>query len=652
MSTASQENKTSAAGWGWPVWIGLLTLAVFGIRSLAHSDFWIHLASGRAIAGQGILRSDIFTFTALGQPWVNGSWLYDRLLFVLWNIGGAPLIIIVHMALVVAAFALVVPVTRRLAGPLATGCAVLLAAWLVHGRLTVSPIAPSLLMVALFIRILSGEARPRALIVLVLLQVLWANLHSTFIFGPFLCALFAFDRWRRNREAGETHSMVRHGGLVVACLAAAVLNPYGPAVYEVPFQGWDQASRLVVQEWISPFSVYFSHAFFTKHVVTLALLIGALGLLAEKRKLPIAITILAVCGAFLAVRSLWHAEFFALMALPFLALSLSASAAFVQDKLQPVLGSAGAWRRHVAVALVVLLAVFSIGAAVSNASYVMMGNPAAFGLGVAEEAYPSEALALLGRPDFPERVVNMPHDGGYLAWRLPNKKWFVDTRVGLFDRALLTALAQSLMGNSAAWEELDAQWKPGAVLLNGGVVGSGALLRTLLSDAKWKLVYFDGTSAVLLRGESMPVSLADNAALQLHGLQVLEEARQAYQEQLQACGRPVLPSRLAAAGNLFMALSRYPEARAIYRLLVRGAPAMTQAWFNLGIACLSLGQAQEAIPAFEEAGRRMPANPAIWTYLARAYEAAGMPGEAETARLKAGRLQPGNAGSPASSAAP
>jgi hypothetical protein len=640
MNEAAPETKEAKRGGGWLSVVGLAVLALFGVRTISHASFWLRLAAGRAMAEQGIARSDAMTFTAAGHPWINTSWLYDRVLYGLWNVGGASLVILLHVAVAVAAFALLIRSARRLAGPSGTALALLGCAWLFSVRFVVSPVLVALLFTAIFVRVLSGAGKSWAPALLLPVQLVWANVHGSFILGPILFFLFALERWHGNRESQEKKALGWVSGMIPAALLVSLVNPYGVGVYTQTFRDWGLVVFAYVQEWVSPFSPQFEFAFFVKNIVTVTLLIGAIGLITEKRKLPFAETTLAVLGAFLVVRSLRHVEFFALLAFPFLALSVSAMGVYVEEKLRTKLGVRTAWWPGLGMVLTLLLALFSALVIVSNVFYGATGSASTPGLGMARGLFPDGAADILARPDFPAKAVNLVHDGGYLAWRLPGRKVFVDPRADLYGPEFFETLIRSLNGDAEALSAIEARWEPEAAILNGCAPGAGPLLRSLLDSGRWGLAYFDGTSALLVRATAANRAWLDNQDIQREGLRILEEERRAFQERIARCPCPSLSPRLIGAGVFFMAMNRFSEAEAVYGLLVRGAPAMVGAWYNLGLVRLQLGKFEQAVVSLKQACRRQPRDPRYWLQLSRACAGAGMPSEAEQAFEKARKLDP------------
>src|SRR5260370_33613516 len=65
--------------------VGLVLLLAFFLASapVRNSDFWLHLATGKALLdGHYQLCADPFSYATDGSTWVNHSWLFDVVLYV------------------------------------------------------------------------------------------------------------------------------------------------------------------------------------------------------------------------------------------------------------------------------------------------------------------------------------------------------------------------------------------------------------------------------------------------------------------------------------------------------------------------------------------------------------------------------------------
>ncbi len=229
------------------LWLAVIAAATvyFGAVPEADNDLWMHLFVGRWILEHGAIpRVDTLSYTASGAPWVDHEWLWQVLAFMGFRLGGSSLLLLVKLGLVAGSVALLArgaqtlwelqPAcgTRQL-GPLSPWVLgfVLLVAIPVLGRgWAVRPqLASYLLLPVLFGALARWELGGRRALVWALLPVTftcWANLHGGFVLGVAVLLPFAASGLGLGRE-----EFVQRCGLVVLCLAATGVNPYGPGLY-------------------------------------------------------------------------------------------------------------------------------------------------------------------------------------------------------------------------------------------------------------------------------------------------------------------------------------------------------------------------------------------------------------------------------------
>ncbi|MEJ2189887.1 MAG: hypothetical protein P8Y93_10860, partial [Acidobacteriota bacterium] len=79
----------------------LLSGAILGAFQIANTSIGWHLASGRfIIEHKSFLRADPFTFTAIGTPWIDHEWLFQIVAAAADAVDGAPLLVLLRMAIV------------------------------------------------------------------------------------------------------------------------------------------------------------------------------------------------------------------------------------------------------------------------------------------------------------------------------------------------------------------------------------------------------------------------------------------------------------------------------------------------------------------------------------------------------------------------
>ncbi|HEV2947242.1 MAG TPA: hypothetical protein VGX70_07690 [Gemmataceae bacterium] len=239
-------------------------LASFAARN---SDLWQHLAAGRVIAQEGsIPRQDPFTYTAEGT-WVNHSWLSDLILYNVFRLtaGGdlmnpdlsmvGPLLIVAKAILIVLLAWIMMRIRRPdqslwIAAIFTAISMIVLSRWLF-----LQPKIISLLFLGLTLYLLQRpEPEPgaktfwlsRPIIAIPLLFVLWVNLDEWFVLGPITVALFWLGELmqqflfpiRTGEDAPLPGRLARRGLLLVAAVAACLVNPYFFHAFQVPSELW------------------------------------------------------------------------------------------------------------------------------------------------------------------------------------------------------------------------------------------------------------------------------------------------------------------------------------------------------------------------------------------------------------------------------
>src|SRR5438094_3717576 len=94
----------------------LLFVAIFSLAAVPplDPDLWWHLANGRLIIAIGTIpHVDLYSFSAAGQPWVMHEWLADLMMYLLYQLGGLPLLVAIFAGVVAAGAICLYIILRR-----------------------------------------------------------------------------------------------------------------------------------------------------------------------------------------------------------------------------------------------------------------------------------------------------------------------------------------------------------------------------------------------------------------------------------------------------------------------------------------------------------------------------------------------------------
>jgi len=206
--------------------IALPTLGAL-IATLPTVDLAYQLRAGDEIlAGHGIPSVDTWTFTAAGQPWLDQQWGAQVVLAAVFDLAGWSGLAVVRAVLVAGVFGLILVAIRRRAPDLGARPA----AWLTLGAFAVAAPAlalrPQLLAMACFaatLALLAGRrAQPRAVWLIPVVAVVWANLHGSFVLAPVLVGL----AWLEDLAGGRDRAP-RTLVLTIVTATATLVTPFG-----------------------------------------------------------------------------------------------------------------------------------------------------------------------------------------------------------------------------------------------------------------------------------------------------------------------------------------------------------------------------------------------------------------------------------------
>ena len=198
-ATVTFQSRATAVA--WLVAVCAVTLS-FGFTEMAGSDMWWHVAAGREILQQqSVWLVDTWSYSAAGEAWRNHEWLADIVYFAWEQAWGIESLVYWKWLLLLGIFSCLFLALCRYSGgdAAAAGLATCLAIVIAAPFLDIRPHLWTLLGFVSLLLILSWQ-HPR-LWVLVVLFLLWVNLHGGFVFGLMVLAI-ALVPWLQLRWTG------------------------------------------------------------------------------------------------------------------------------------------------------------------------------------------------------------------------------------------------------------------------------------------------------------------------------------------------------------------------------------------------------------------------------------------------------------------
>jgi hypothetical protein len=210
-------------------------------------DLAYHVKAGAIMLQTGhVLRTDLFTFTRPGHPWLNQQWGAQLVFGVAHRLLGWMGVAIAYAAAVGAGFSFLYSSCRR-AGALPRTAAVLTLSGLIVATGAPAP-RPQALAVPLFTGTwLLLARRDRWTWLVPILALIWANVHGSFVLAPLLILFAVGDDLLERRPPRRTVL------LLVATVAATFVTPFGAGVWSYAVEiSTNETIRNWVAEWRAP----------------------------------------------------------------------------------------------------------------------------------------------------------------------------------------------------------------------------------------------------------------------------------------------------------------------------------------------------------------------------------------------------------------
>jgi len=470
----------------------LLFLCAVAVAHYPSADLWWHLRAGQYILEtHHVPRTDPFSFSAAGKPWIAHEWLSEVILYSVYHYGGFRSLSAAMALVAGGAFWLVTWTAkpRPRLGVIAAAFAV----WSVRGLLLLRPGDFTLLLGAAFLwrlRRFQETGRVRPLAALPLLTLLWVNLHGGYVLGLVLILLFALgtllERWGGQRVQGVQQARAL-GLALLSCALVVPLNPNGLRMYGYPLKTlFSPVMQSAIVEW-QPLNLAWSQFRLFEAFVLAAFLVM---IVQRKRTKPTEL-VLFIPVVLLALRSMRN-------------LTLCALVCAYIFGCHPVLGG-WRWPRRVKIRPAARYVLAMAGVLLALAALCVQVGRTARRLQSWEQTHcPSGAVAFLQEHGLHGRIFNSYAFGGYLIWRLyPESQVYVDGRADMYGDAFLTRYLNLYLGLVPLEPELDQQKVDILVLHRFSYLG----IQSPEVKMYWTSVYEDSVSAIFVRRKSREAGL-------------------------------------------------------------------------------------------------------------------------------------------------
>ncbi|APR76939.1 Hypothetical protein A7982_02286 [Minicystis rosea] len=411
-------------------WTALLaaSCAAMAVHPEHEGDAFWHMSLGRAVlAYKARTIPEPLALPAFTSPAVVPEWLWGVITYGVHRVGSWPALVAL-VALIAAAVAVLatrlVAAVRPGIGDGATALVTGLAAGAVMGRVRLRPEAAGVVLILAFLllglRYVEAEGRQRVRFgaALVGVEILWAQIHGSFVLAPALFACVAGPSVFRDRAAPERRTV--HVAVAFGLVAGLLTSAYGLGLvgYLATHAHGDAARH--VEDLVAPAWAAFDPRGVLDNPYGVVLLvlwaIGAGGMIAARR-VPGRALGLAILGGLLAMDAVRFLPIASIFALPLAAEGAAALAALLPER---------PWWRFIGAAVGVMG--LAVGARGVDALHGPLGK-----IGPAEGIHPLASAAFLRAQPAGGSVISVYNAGGALGFALAgHARTYVDGRTPLY----------------------------------------------------------------------------------------------------------------------------------------------------------------------------------------------------------------------------
>jgi tetratricopeptide (TPR) repeat protein len=471
----------------------VLFLAAFQKQRWDTDILWALKSGEWIVQNLSVPATDPFSYTFGGRPWIDFTWGFQLITHTLYSFGGWFALFVMQLAVTSLTLFVVNRNLKLLVGARPWLSTLLLYFVLVCSlsRFFIRPHIFAFLFIALYFYLFDLYERKgdrRSLYVLLALQVLWVNIHSSFVLGIFIAGAYAagafIDEARRGGlRADLSERLKTFIGVSLLLTAASFINPYGWELALFPFvhQGGENADALRhIAEWTRlSFEQLFLYFYpFPLDIFILKLMTFSILFLMimTRARLKARDVILFAAALYMASTHVRWVTVFAYFTVGLLA---SNAAGYLDSRPRAP--------RRLGPAVVALNIVLSL---VLVHPYTK--DPSRYGIGIKNGVYPEASVAFIKRKGVGGNIYNEYVYGGYLIFNDINV--FIDGRTPTVYSSYFFWTSR-LAERPKRWARLVEEYAIDHAL----VKTTEGFCATLWKDEQWVPVTFDDVSALFLK---------------------------------------------------------------------------------------------------------------------------------------------------------
>ncbi len=492
------------------LWIILILLSLFLVLFSFHkinlptSDIGRHIANGNIllnnaqydISKKDILYTNLFSYTHPDFPFINHHWGSGIIIYLIFSILGFNGLSIFYFLLVLGALIFTLVVMSDEADKSILFFTSVFLIPLIAGRTEIRPEGLSYFFLAVFLYLLYRYSKDkisyRMIWLIPFLELIWANMHIYFIFGPFLIGIFLIEAlFLKNKE-----KVKKLGIILLSSFIAMCITPYGIKGALYPFTIFQNYGYRIVENQSINFLEHLSFInpeFFWYKIILLLIITTSIVIIIKQRKsFLLALSVIALVFAVLGYFGIRHIPAFALLSLPLLVYNLTVIKKILENKIN--------YKTDVDVK-VIFYAVFSlilITVTMFQFSTKLPWNRD-FGIGINKKQL--APIEFIKNNKIHGPFFNNYDIGGLMIFGFfPKERVFVDNRPEAYPKEFFKNIYVPMQEREDIWEQELKKNKFNAIFFYrlDYTPWSQTFLISRVSDPLWAPIYVDDQTIIFL----------------------------------------------------------------------------------------------------------------------------------------------------------
>ncbi len=492
------------------IYIFILTLLLVGFATfkITDPDIWLHFRLGEYILKtHSIPKTDIFTYTAFGHPWLAYEWLSAVIFYLIHSLSGLNGIIIFKVLIILLTFlTLWIGALKSFKiSPCFLTVIVVLGVMLSSGAFTERARIFTFFFLAILLWLLFSLkekrlSKKKGAIFIPLLFLLWSNLHLGFLFGLLVIGTFFLGELvsqmlviiKKGSSQINRRWLTFLLGVFLASIVACLFNPFTYRLLLLPFKILSQRKEMsLITGFLTEYYPIF-HPMYKGSMLPfyfeIILFLGVLSFLLRLKNFSPTNFLLFLIFALLPLFATRFLPLFAIVSIPVLASNFSG---ILAKRKIPLLVQSG---------VIIILIVFSIQTFTRG---VYMGNGVwrKVEVGLFTQRFPQKALKFIKKYRISGNMFNSYRFGEWLIWK--GYPVFIDGRSDVCGANLIRDYIKIGWALDNFEELIKNKYRIDYFFLDFGEFGSKkgkkSIHNYLASNPGWSLVYWDDAALIYIK---------------------------------------------------------------------------------------------------------------------------------------------------------